>query len=92
MCGSCCKFVKLTPDIIHLIYGDSHKVKYRNIVGSITNVEGALPLLDKDASDEEWELYRSTWGPKILELEEVLVPDNYWTTWQNAGKHLYRRL
>lgn len=91
MCWNCCRFVKLSPELIQLIYGESVSPT-DDIVGSITNVQDALPLLHEDATEDEWEQYRNEWGPKILKLEEVSPPDEHWKIWQDAGKHLYRRI
>jgi len=79
MCGACCEFVKLSPDMISKIYGNVMDTK-NDIVGSLTHVFESLPK-PKDISEAEMDDLRA----KVLALQRIDVPDNYYEMWTKHG-------
>ena len=87
MCIDCCKFVKLTPEMVHMIYGEAID-ENADIVGSITNVFEAFP---KPVDNEECEVWREQWIPKLKELNTFDPVDEYWTVWVDQEHGLWER-
>jgi hypothetical protein len=79
MCGACCEFVKLSPEMIRQIYG-TEVDDQSDIVGSLSHVFESLPK-SKDITEAEMDDMRYN----VLTLQRVSVPENYFDIWTPRG-------